>query len=467
MPVFHKSLIPYYIVFGLLCFLCRHHIFFWDTYQLCGKQAWALYENGLFHWILPAEIDSGHPPLFGFYHAALWKLFQPSLVVSHLAMLPFLCGIVYFFFRIGTYYLDESRALFLLPLLIVDPVFMGQAILASPDIVLICFMLMCGLGIVQKSPNLACIAALGLGMISMRGMMVLAALILFDFFVKQNNQTLQLRLFKMLKYIPAIAIVCLFLAFHYLKTGWLGHHQDSSWAESFNYVDFTGGLRNVFVYIWRELDFGRVFLVIPLIYLGYVQCSKQKLGKSKELMQILLLLTLVISPILILHKGLVLHRYMLPIFLTMSVLLWYLLFTFDTNKIIRNRIWALIMIGMISGNLWVYPRQISQGWDSTLGHIPYYHLRDQMTEYLDQKDISLQKVGTAFPNIGPLKYYNPSQDRIGFSAYNLDQDEYIFYSNIFNDFTDEELNTLGSAEWTIEKTLNYYPVEIILYKKNK
>jgi len=160
MPFFHKSLIPYYLLFGLICVLVRNHIFFWDTYQLCGKQAWALYENGLTQWILPAEIDSGHPPLFGFYHAALWKIFGTHLWVNHIAMMPFLCGIVYFYYRIGVHFLGHSNAVFLLPLLIADPVFMGQAVLASPDIVLLCFMLMVLFGILKQNNSLIFIGAI-------------------------------------------------------------------------------------------------------------------------------------------------------------------------------------------------------------------------------------------------------------------------------------------------------------------
>jgi len=467
MSFFHKSLVPYYIVFGLICILCRNHIFFWETYQLCGKQAWALYENGLFNWILPSEIDSGHPSLFGFYHAALWKLLHPSLVVSHLAMFPFSCGIVYLLFRLGAHYIDKSNALFLLPFLLADPVFMGQSVLASPDIVLIFFMLMCWVGIVQKSIHMIWLAAIGLGMISMRGMMVLAAFILFDFFVQQKEKDLKIRICKMLRYLPAIALVITFLAYHYLDTGWLGHHQSSSWAESFNYVDFSGGLRNLAVYVWRECDFGRVFLILALIYLGILWSAKQEIKKEKELISILLILILIISPILIVHKGLVLHRYMFPLFLTTSVLFWYLLFSLDINKRIRNGILSLVLIGMLSGNLWVYPRQISQIWDATLGHLPYYHLRDDMIAYLDQNNIPLVEVGTAFPNIGLMKYYDPDNDRQGFSAYNLDQDNYVFFSNIFNDFSDEELDRLELSEWRIEKSLYFYPIEIILYKKNK
>ena len=120
----HRSLLIYYALFLVITLFCANHIFFWDTYQLCGRQTWAIYENGLFNWILPQEVDSGNPPLFGFYHAIWWKIFGPSLWVSHLAMLPFLLGIVYILFKIGSTLIGESEAKYLLPFLFVDPVFM-------------------------------------------------------------------------------------------------------------------------------------------------------------------------------------------------------------------------------------------------------------------------------------------------------------------------------------------------------
>lgn len=467
MPFFKKTLIPYYLLFGLLCFLCRNNIFFWDTYQLCGKQAWALYENGLTQWILPSKIDSGHPPLFGFYHALLWKIFGPNLWVSHFAMLPFLCGIVYFFYRIGAHFLDEHKAAFLLPLLLVDPVFMGQAVLASPDIVLLCFMLMCLYGILTQSKAFIIVGAIFLGLISMRGMMVLAALILFDLYLQLPSKSLRQISISTARYLPAILLVVSFLLFHYIKTGWLGHHEDSSWAESFAYVDFGGGVRNTAVYIWRLLDFGRVFLWAGIILILILGPLSWKDPKVKKLLCIIGLLTLIITPVLLIHKGLVLHRYLLPILLLLSVLFWYMLFSSDLSKNVRQWIWSLVLIGMFTGNFWVYQKHISQGWDSTLGHLPYYSLRNQMINYLNTENINLQTVGTAFPNIGNLKNFDPSSSDDGFKKYDLKEDQYIFYSNIYNDFTDQELEALSSSTWKEEKHLQYFPVCVILYKRNK
>ena len=463
----HRHLLPYYGIFIILAVLCRNHIFFWDTYQLCGKQSWALYEHGLFNWILPAEIDSGHPPLFGLYHAALWKLFTPSLVISHLAMIPFLCGIVYYFHKIGTQLLNATSAIFLLPFLLVDPVFMGQAVLVSPDLVLIFFMLMTVYGLLKKSSKHIWIGALGLGMISMRGMMVLAALMLYDFFVENKDKSISERIYAMTLYAPAVISVLAFLVFHYAQTGWFGHHKDSSWAESFEYVDGSGFVKNVAVYIWRMLDFGRVFLIAPLLFmLWMIRKGKLDTGLQK-ILPMLLCMVIVLTPVLLVHKGLLLHRYMLPIFLLLSILFWYLLFSIGINfpKRIFKTMLGMAFIGLLTGNLWVYPKKISQAWDATLGHIPYYHLRDKMNDFVAEQEIPIEEVGTAFPNIGELRNFDPSLNSEGYKAYNLETDNYIYYSNIYNDFSDAEIDALESEEWMEIKKFQFYPVCMILYKK--
>ena len=465
MSAMHKKLLPIYAILLIVTVLCAKHILFWDTYQLCGKQAWALYDNGLFNWVLPQEIDSGHPPLFGFYHAVLWKIFGPNLVVSHLAMLPFLMGIMYYIFKIGIHFLDQIKAVFLILLLLADPVFMGQAILVSPDIVLLFFMLLCFYGVLKDQKFSVTIGSLGLGLISMRGMMVLLAIILFDLFYNRKYKAWSKVIPTVNNYIPALATVFFFLALHFIHTGWIGHHPDSSWAGSFAIVDARGLIKNIAVLGWRVLDFGRIFLLAPLLYLAYRYTHKSPDKTVLHLFLLLVLLALIISPILIAHKGLVLHRYLLPIFVMMHLSFWYLLMQSDLAPQIKKYTLAVVLAGLFMGNFWVYPKKISQGWDATLGHVPYYHLRDKMNKYIVQNNITLDRVGTAFPNIGMMRNFDPSDSSEGMGEYNMDKDAYIFYSNVYNDFSDEEIDILESDKWSIEEEYHFYPVCVILYKK--
>ena len=467
MYTLHKKLLPIYAIFLIVTLLCARHIFFWDTYQLCGRQAWALFDNGLAHWILPQEIDSGHPPLFGFYHAALWKIFGANVIVSHLGMLPFLWGIVYYLFRIGNHLLDQSKSVYLILFLLADPVFMGQAVLVSPDIVLLFFMLFCFFGVLKDHKFYIVVGALGLGLISMRGMMVLFAIIIFN--LLYNNKRLEpwKAISSIANYVPALVSVFFFLALHYIHTGWIGHHPESSWAGSFEIVDLKDLVKNIAVLGWRFLDFGRLVLLFSLMYLAYLFTLKVPDKKVIKLLIFLILLSIIICPVLLLHKGLVLHRYLLPIFLVMHILFWYLLMQSKLPMKMQKGLLMTVLASLFLGNLWVYPAKISQGWDATLGHIPYYHLRDNMIHYLDENNIALSDVGTAFPNIGDMRNFDPSDQREGFAEYDLSRNEYLFYSNVYNDFSDEELDLLASEAWNVQQEYYFYPVCVVLYKREE
>lgn len=165
------------LAFGLIwatagVLLSLDHVFFWDTIQLGSKHAHFYFESGFTSWLLPEQLDSGHPPLFGLYLAVGWMFFGKSLWVSHLLMLPFVWLLVYQWYRLGKYLGGEQLLPYFMLLLLVDPVVASQSILISPDLPLMgCFLLLLN-SILQKRVNGKVLAVIGLAMISMRGMMV-------------------------------------------------------------------------------------------------------------------------------------------------------------------------------------------------------------------------------------------------------------------------------------------------------
>ena len=196
--------LPFFALVIAVTWSVRDNFFFWDTMQLASQHAHFFYENNNFStFLLPDEMDSGHPPTFGFYLALMWQLFGKTLTVSHLSMLPFLLGSVWQAWKLGEKIVGEGWTLWFLLLLVVCPVIAGQAVLASPDIVLLFFFLMALNGIfdydlldfqgyfdlklghnIRKifkisltSKHELSIAILGLSAISMRGMMVAAGFI--------------------------------------------------------------------------------------------------------------------------------------------------------------------------------------------------------------------------------------------------------------------------------------------------
>ena len=121
---------------------------------------------------------------------------------------------------------------------------------------------------------------------------------------------------------------------------------------------------------------------------------------------------------------------------------------------------------MISGNFWIYPDKIAKGWDATIAHIPYYQLRKKMMNYIENKGISFNDVGSEVPNTAAIKYIDLSNDDRQFPLKDFETHRYIFYSNIYNMFTDEEIDELKNS-WIVEKEYKCLQVYVRLYKKPK
>ncbi len=450
---------PFFVWVILLTVFVRNNFFFWDTVQFSGLHPTHFFENGFSNLILPTEIDSGHPPFFGMYLAGLWKWFGKSLAISHYAMLPFLIGIVWYAYDIGSYYLGRRNAIFFLLLLMVDPVFAGQSILVSPDIALICFFLMAWNSVLENRKWALIIATSFLVLISMRGMMLVVVLFIFDLLF--NKRFTIAGAFKTtFPYILSGIISLAFLFYHQQQTGWIGYHAGSSWSTSFDKVGFNGFIRNIGILIWRVVDVGRI---VPILIIAYLIFRKSDAVRLKSLIQFLAISIVILTPSLLIHKGLLGSRYLLPIFIVIDLLVLKLIFN-KVKDIKWRRLYLVVVIGaMALGNLLVYPRHVAQGWDATLGHLPYYELRRDAIQFMKKENIPFDKTGTTFPNTASTKHIDLSNENWKFANKNFETNEYLFYSNVFNEFTDEELRTL-ELRWRKIYESKKIGVEVIIYK---
>jgi hypothetical protein len=452
------------VLLFLVTWLVRHHPFFWDTIQLASKHGHFFYETDFQSLILPPEIDSGHPPLFGMYLAVLWKIFGKTLTISHFAMLPFLWGCVFLLVKSGEK-LAGTKGAFWLPLIcFADPVLASQSILVSPDIPLLFFMLLGLWGIYRKdAPVLLTISVLGLGLISMRGMMVAVGLFAFSLVVCDKKITPAALLIKLLPFIPGGVIAGVFLFYHYLETGWIGYHAGSPWAPSYERVGLGGFLKNVLILGWRLADFGRLFMWLALGWMVFRGIQRHwKISKTaRQLGWLTTILFLVLIPSQLLHVGLLAHRYLLPIFVSLAMLTFHLA-NETLDKRLINRVLGVVVAGLLTGNLWIYPRGIAMGWDSTLAHVPWYEISLRMKKHIHALKIPMETVGTAFPNIGSREIIELNGNSEGFSEKDFSKNCYILYSNVMNDFTNPEIETL-ERNWLEIKRLEYGGIYVILF----
>jgi hypothetical protein len=472
---------PFFAVVAWATWAVRGHFFFWDTVQLGSQHAQFFYDTSFSTFLLPDEMDSGHPPTFGFYLALVWKIFGKTLSVSHLAMLPFLFGIVWQTWRIGEQLLGEGWAYLFMILLFANPVVASQCVLVSPDVVLIFFFLLALNGIFREKKWLLAFAILGLSAVSMRGMMVVAALFLFQCLnnfrkVTEGGQPILGRFKIFLRFTVGLTrpyllggiFALIFFIFHFVNKGWIGYHAGSSWAEAFQRVDFKGFIKNIILLGWRLMDFGHLFVAATILILTFQ--NKRKIGQlfktTRQLWLLLIVLTVVLTPTLIIYQGLLNHRYLLPIYIT-ACLLCVKLISDMKNWRQQLKISALVVLGLASGNFWVYPQPIATGWDSTLAHLPYYRLRDEMMQFIDNQKISHSDIGTAFPNLRSSTLVDlkdtPSVPN-DFARLDLSKNRYVFYSNVMNELSKEELIELRT-HWKIAHILRGGQVEVVLYEK--
>jgi hypothetical protein len=271
-----------------------------------------------------------------------------------------------------------------------------------------------------------------------------------------------------LPFFAGILFAFSFLLYHFMQKGWIGFHINSPWMPAFEKVKSVGELaRNCGILIWRLIDFGHLFLWFICIY-GLIKIKKL-FPITKHLIALLITLLIVLTPTLLMYKGLLAHRYLMPIYVVLILLTVKIISDLKNYK--RQLIIALIaLFGLASGNFWVYPQPISTGWDATLAHLPYYELRNEMRQFIDNQQINYYDIGSAFPNqrdfeTTDLKKKDPSVSD-HFSTYNLSKNRFVFYSNIMNEFSDADLIEL-KTNWRVIKSLKKGKVEVILFEKNE
>jgi hypothetical protein len=155
------------------------------------------------------------------------------------------------------------------------------------------------------------------------------------------------------------------------------------------------------------------------------------------------------------------HRYFIVSYIGFTLLSVLVVFEFYKSKKI---IFTFLFLGLLTGNLWIYPKEVSQGWDATLAHLPYHSLRINAINYLDDQHIKIKNVATFFPNYNTLNTINLSGDTRSFSKFN-GKNKYVFYATVYN-ISDENLSILNK-NYIILKQFSNLNINITIYILNR
>jgi hypothetical protein len=462
-----KKLLPFLLLPLVLCLLSLHNPFFWDAVYY-SKTANHFLESHFSSLILPAQDDAGHPPFFALYLAICWKLFGRSLVVSHLAILPFAIGIFWQLARLIMHYFKVNYHELCLMLLAFEPSLMAQSTMVSNDIIIVFFYLLGLNSILKGGRALMFISLTGMACMSIRGMIACPALFLTMWILAyQNGDSLKIIVKKW--FLPcffAFALIACWLEYHYSKTGWFFISPAPNWGGERQSLGPAGMLRNALIIFWRVIDSGRlgwwiVFLsCLPLLIRKKLYSDKN----FRELSLIAAISLIVFSLAFIPFSNPIGHRYFIIFYLLAGLLICYVIFNI-LSGIKKNIAIAFIMLMQLSGHFWIYPEGVAKGWDSTLAHIPYFSLENAMNKYIIANRIPYSSIGTSFPGAYGRKYTRlEQQDDSAFVNKSLTKTPYILQSNIMNGFSNDELKELHS-KWDLVQKYSRWPVYVSLYHK--
>jgi len=484
---------------GLIVFMSLPLPFFWDSILLGSEVGQHFVQNGLWAWILPPQLDSGHPPAFGWYLALWWTALGPTLPVAHLAMLPVLLLIWGSFYRLLRLLLphasQQSAHWIGAGLLLLEPTFAAQAIHVGPDLVLLGLYLSALVCLLERRPAVLSLLLLAMGMTSLRGCLGMAALWVTAFalawpagasagkktdsrqpfrqpfrqlfrqpFRQHSRQPFRQLNWLLLPFgLAALGLVAWF-SYHASQTGWVLANPDSAWSANQKWAGFEGILRNVGLIVWRLLDFGRLVLWVPgLLWMLTLWRAKEPIQRQERRMLLvfgipLLVLSLAFLP----FANPVAHRYFLVVFVLALPWFAYRIHLLDPT---RSRFYGIAILSMLAfGHRWIYPDKVAQGWDASLAHLPYFSLMSQAWSEIPDPEA----VYTEFPLYKPMQSVRPGsqQKRTSFKKAEGDwlSHDYVLYSNIINDIPHGTYDQITNT-WPLQREWERGKVFIRLYRR--
>jgi hypothetical protein len=454
-----KILLPFFILLTLLTIFSFNIPFFWDSTFFSGLSIY-FYENGMNGLIAPESFDTGGFPMYSIYLTALWKCFGKTLLVSHLAMLPFLFGLLYEFFKLAKRYLNEKTIVWAIILLLLEPVFITQSMFMGYDIIIAYFFLLSLNALYNKKSILFSIALLLLCLISIRGMMLSVALFIIDLY---HNRKFNFTFLK--NYIAAILILLLWAFYHKQQTGWyIFSPLRESNAEQFSGINMM--LRQFLYILWKNLDMGRIALWIIFIFFCLYFFKKTKSEQHKEVLRNVSVPFVILTSFMILIKNPIGHKYFLVVFCMLIIATCYFIQHIEKQNT-RRLTFLMLAMCLIAGNFIIYPQRYGNAWDSSLKVISYFPLEQKMRTYIHTKQIDSETIGTQFPLTNNVSSSTLADTSVAsykdIETNPINNFPYFLYCNIINSGRMADLENI-QKNWIVEKELKSGMVELILYK---
>ena len=118
------------------------------------------------------------------------------------------------------------------------------------------------------------------------------------------------------------------------------------------------------------------------------------------------------------------HRYFLISFISIELLALLLVGCYRK----RILLCSVMLLSLISGSFYVYPDKISELWDSTMAHYPYWELRSKALNYMNNHHIEIENTASFYPNLS-IDEVELNGDPRKFQRFD-GSNEYVLFSNV-------------------------------------
>ncbi|NTW34073.1 MAG: hypothetical protein HGB12_15895, partial [Bacteroidetes bacterium] len=276
----HAILFAFIALYTLIILISASIPMFWDM-EYISKISNHIYDNN-FSSLIFSDTDSGATPLYSTYLAVLWVIFGKSLFVNHIAILPFVTGILFQYYKLANRFLDKKYVVFSFIILLLEPTITSQTILAGYDLVF-CFLFLFGLNSVfDNNRYKIALSVIAMPLLNSRGFSLVCSIFLIDFYINSAGYSNIKKFLKNIAaYLPAIIFLIVWLLYHYMSTGWF---IVSGSRERFHHIS---GLEEIFrnlIYIaWKINDFGRVVIYFVIFILAYKVIKSNKSTSKKHI----------------------------------------------------------------------------------------------------------------------------------------------------------------------------------------
>lgn len=463
------------IVYVLLTILSLNYCYFWDNIQQISKEAHWFYTTDFSCLLMPAQ-NSGaeivatgyHPPLMGIMTAALWKLVDYKLWVSHVFVFFWFLILIYNAWKLISKYSENKYITWISGILLIETTVLTQFVIASPDFILLTSFVLCLRAIVEKKNILLVIGLFFLCGINMRGIFVGAIMCISHIyynFIQEKETTKKTGIFikTIWAYLPVFVVLCSYFVYYLSNRGWF--FENSPQNGHYSLPTNVGRIAKHFAeFGLRSVENGRIIIWIAGFFSAYYIWKKkyQLSNEQKFIFLVFLLLTGLYLLFVFVSQMPFSARYFMPQFFILTILsLSVLLKQLKANTI--KLLFICILLFEISGNFWIYPEKIAKAWDCTLAHLPYYELREDCFKYIDKNNIPYNELSAGFCLYGNRQFIelNNNSKTVGTDK-NL---RYFLYSNISN-LDDQFANELKNKElWIPLKSFEKGFVKVIVYER--